>query len=82
MKLNKSYILPDFFIPELKLIIEFDGTYYHRLNSENKKREENRDKNIIESGYNVIHIKELDYINNKELLVYQIVDDILKRSNK
>ena len=82
LKLNKSYILPDFFIPELKLIIEFDGTYYHRLNSENKKREENRDKNIIESGYNVIHIKELDYINNKELLVYQIVDDILKRSNK
>ena len=54
LKLNKSYILPDFFIPMLKLIIEFDGTYYHRDNPENKKREKTRNRNIIDSGYKVI----------------------------
>ena len=39
LKLNKSYILPDFFIPSLNLILEFDGTYYHRDTTENKERE-------------------------------------------
>ena len=78
LKLNKSYILPDFFIPILKLIIEFDGTYYHRDNPENKKREKTRNRNIIDSGYKVIHISESDYKNNKELIILKIVNIILK----
>ena len=78
LKLNKSYILPDFFIPMLKLIIEFDGTYYHRDNPENKKREKTRNRNIIDSGYKVIHISESDYKNNKELIILKIVNKILK----
>ena len=78
LKLNKSYIMPDFFIPELKLIIEFDGTYYHRDNPENEKREHFRNLNILESGYDVIHISESEYVNDKQLTVLKIVKEILK----
>lgn len=78
LKLNKSYILPDFFIPSLNLIVEFDGVYYHRNTVENKEREEKRDKNIIDSGYSVVHITEKEYIDNKELTVLKIVSRILK----
>lgn len=66
LRLNKSYILPDFYIPSLKLIIEFDGTYYHRPTPENKKREAERDRNIMESGYKVLHISEHDYKLDKK----------------
>ena len=31
-----------------------------------KKREKTRNRNIIDSGYKVIHISESDYKNNKE----------------
>lgn len=78
LKLNNSYILPDFFIPDLKLILEFDGTYYHRDNPENRERERKRDQNILRSGYKVIHISEKEYINNKELTVLKMVNFILK----
>jgi hypothetical protein len=78
LRLNKSYILPDFFIPSLNLILEFDGTYYHRNNVENNKRERERDDNIVKSGYSVIHISEKDYNDNKELTILKLVNYILK----
>jgi hypothetical protein len=78
LKLKKSYILPDFFIPSLNLIIEFDGTYYHRDTTENKDRERRRDRNIIDSGYSVLHITEREYNENKELTVLKLVNFILK----
>jgi len=78
LKLNKSYILPDFFIPSLNLILEFDGTYYHRDTTENKEREKTRDENIINSGYKVLHISEKEYKDNKELTVLKVVNYILK----
>lgn len=82
LKLNESYILPDFFIPDLKLIIEFDGTYYHRDNTENKERERRRDINIINAGYNVLHVSEREYIINKETMVLKLVNFILKTKTK
>jgi very-short-patch-repair endonuclease len=78
LKLNKSYILPDFFIPSLNLILEFDGTYYHRNTTENKEREIRRDENIINSGYRVLHITESEYNENKELTILKLVNFILK----
>lgn len=78
LKLNKSYILPDFFIPSLDLILEFDGTYYHRDTTENKEREKTRDENIINSGYKVLHISEKEYKDNKELTILKVVNYILK----
>ena len=78
LKLNKSYILPDFFIPSLNLVLEFDGTYYHRDTTENKEREKTRDNNIINSGYKVLHISEKEYNDNKELTILKVVNYILK----
>ena len=78
LNLKKSYILPDFFIPSLCLILEFDGTYYHRDTTENKERERIRDNNILEAGYKVLHISEKEYKNNKELTIYKTVNFILK----
>ena len=78
LKLNKSYILPDFFIPSLNLILEFDGTYYHRDTTENKEREMRRDENIIDSGYSVLHISEKEYNENKELTILKVVNFIQK----
>ena len=78
LELNKSYILPDFFIPSLNLILEFDGTYYHRNTTENKKREMIRDENIINSGYKLLHISEKEYNENKELTILKVVNFILK----
>lgn len=69
LKLNKSYILPDFFVLEDKKIIEFDGTYYHRINPENELRELDRDKNIKESGYSVLHIGENDFKEKRENVI-------------
>lgn len=76
LKLKDRIVLPDFFIPKLKLIIEFDGTYFHD-SPERKKLDKERDKSIIESGYNIIHIKEKDYIKDKKLTVEKIVEIIL-----
>jgi hypothetical protein len=78
LKLEDSYILPDFFIPSLKLIIEFDGTYYHRNTSENKTRERQRNRKIRNSGYQVIHIKEIDYVKNKEKTINSLIKTIQK----
>jgi hypothetical protein len=81
LKLKKSFILPDFFIPDLKLILEFDGTYYHRNTPENKIRTEKRDRDIVESGYEVIHICEKEYTSNKEFTILKLLDIIISKSN-
>ena len=78
LKLNYSFILPDFFVKNKNKIIEFDGTYYHRPTPENLLRESIRDTNIIESGYEVFHVSECDYKNNKQ----KVIDKCLEFLNK
>lgn len=69
LNLKKSFIIPDFFMKNKKKIIEFDGTYFHRPTPENKKRELIRDANIIESGFQILHITEEEYKKNKEEVI-------------
>ena len=69
LNVTESYILPDFFDKTTGRVIEFDGTYYHRLTPENSLREKKRDKMINESGYEVLHISEYDYKKNKEEII-------------
>lgn len=78
LKLNYSFILPDFFVKNKNKIIEFDATYYHRPTPENLLRESIRDTNIIESGYEVFHVSEFDYKNNKQ----KVIDKCLEFLNK
>jgi hypothetical protein len=79
LKLNKSFILPDFFMINTHKIIEFDGTYYHRNTPENKKREIERDENIKDSGYKVLHISEQEYKDDKELSIQKCINFLLDK---
>ncbi len=75
---NNEYILnlfgkiirPDFIVKDINKIIEFDGTYWHgkkRSNyQENKNRELQRDNNILNSGYEILHIWEKEYTDDPE----------------
>lgn len=74
LPLNESFILPDFFIPSISKIIEFDGVYYHRSTPENDKREKLRDRNILKSGYLVLHISESEYLKNNNIIIQKCID--------
>lgn len=72
IKLTKRALLPDFVNIKTKKIIEFDGTYWHgkhKIKYPNRLRDDQRDKFLIEDGYEVLHIKEADYRKNPEISV-------------
>jgi hypothetical protein len=79
LSLLNGVILPDFIDLTKRKIIEFDGTYYHRSTPENSLREEKRDKMILESGYQVLHVSEYDYKNNKQEIINKCVDFLNKK---
>jgi len=67
----------DIYIPEIRKGIEFDGTYYHSFNGLKRGRpnwtdQELLDYNLLKDGHfnskgiNVLHIKEVDWNNNKQ----------------
>ena len=75
LNLNSRSILPDFIDLEKKKIIEFDGNYWHNQKvPQNPQREKNRDKAIIEMGYEVIHISESDYKKNPEREIQKCIN--------
>jgi hypothetical protein len=69
----ESFILPDFFDKTTGRIIEFDGVYYHRKSPQNDLREVKRDKMIIDSGYKILHVNELEYKKNKQEIIDKCV---------
>ncbi len=77
--LMNGVILPDFIDLDLKRMIEFDGTYYHRNTPENSLREEKRDKMIIESGYEVLHVSEYEYKQNKQEILNKCIAFLNKK---
>jgi ribosomal protein S16 len=78
LSLLNGVILPDFIDLDKGKIIEFDGTYYHRSTPENSLREEKRDKMILESGYQVLHISEYDYKKNKQEIINKCINFLTK----
>jgi very-short-patch-repair endonuclease/predicted CoA-binding protein len=75
---NGSYVKPDFIVLEKRKIIEFDGTYFHRKDSENKNREKKRDEKIKETGYDILHISEEKYNKNKEKTIIECLNFLQK----
>jgi hypothetical protein len=65
LRLNNRIILPDFYIEDNNKIIEFDGIYWHdhvrRNKPENKKREDEKDRELINSGYSILRITEKEW---------------------
>jgi very-short-patch-repair endonuclease len=74
LKLESQVIIPDFFIKNKNKIIEFDGTYYHRNNPENKKRSKKRDEQLTKEKYKIFHVSEYDYNNQRELTIQKCID--------
>lgn len=70
LRLPGCVIVPDFFIYDTKKVIEFDGVYWHdfkrRNMPENKLREQERERKLIENGYDILRINEVEWDNSPE----------------
>lgn len=76
LKLSDKSIKPDFLVLSKKKIIEFDGDYWHGKRG-NIQREAERDKSIMDDGYEILHVKEMDFVANNELVVQQCLEFLL-----
>jgi len=74
LRLKNSLVLPDFFMKNENKIIEFDGTYYHRDNPENKKRSLIRDEELISDGFKVFHVSESDYKKSPDKILSKCLE--------
>jgi very-short-patch-repair endonuclease len=73
-------LIPDFFIESKKLVIEFDGIYWHdhnrRNKPENQLRESKRDESLINNGYRVLRVNEKEWKESKEETIDRCIDFI------
>lgn len=76
LQLKTRIILPDFIIN--KKIIEFDGDYYHNINGR-AELDHIRDLEILDCGYEILHIKECDFNNDNEKTLHFCLDFINKK---
>lgn len=85
--INKEYrlvlnsgktILPDFIDLEKKKIIEFDGTYWHGQQISNPQREKKREQDILQSGYQLLRIREEDYLRNPNNVLQECLNFLTK----
>jgi len=79
LKLADRIILPDFFVKDNNKIIEFDGVYWHKTTPENKTRETEKDLSIINSGYDILHIREDYFIKDPEKEIKKCIDFIYEK---
>jgi very-short-patch-repair endonuclease/Zn ribbon nucleic-acid-binding protein len=71
----EKVVLPDFIDVSKKKIIEFDGDYWHTINSRgNKHRTEERDEILRNNNYDVLHINERDFVNDKEGIINKCIN--------
>ena len=81
----------DFCIPEIKVIVEFDGVYWHGLIEGQKdvlgipveeiwKRDEYKQKLAEMNGFRVIRVREDEYMADKEKVLNNIVGEIDDRA--
>ena len=78
LKTEHSYVRPDFLLKSKKIIIEFDGDYWHSLVVANPIREKVRDSNIEKQGYKILHIAEYKYNADKEKVIQECIDFLTK----
>lgn len=78
LKTKESIIRPDYYIEELPLAIEFDGSYFHETLSSAQSRDEY--KNQAYAGMNIplLRIPEKDFRQNRNKTVKTCMDFIIK----
>jgi DNA-directed RNA polymerase subunit RPC12/RpoP len=57
VKYEGEYLAPDIILPDLKLIIEYDGSYWH---SGNEEKDITKTEKFKELGYSVLRVREGD----------------------
>lgn len=71
----------DIFIPELKLGIEFNGSYWHSAIYKDKNYHYNKSYNCAKQGYRLIHI--FDYeLWDRDDVILNYIDDIINPNKK
>lgn len=71
LKVENTFIRPDFICLEKNKIIEFDGDYWHSSAKVNPARETLRDTRIKNSGFSVLHVKEHEYKKDKNKVIQE-----------
>ena len=76
VELDKSYVKLDFYIPELKKWIEFDGDYWHGEKRGNQKRDKIKEEAVFKAipGIQLKRIRERDYVNMPEKIISECVN--------
>lgn len=71
----------DIILPELKLIIECNGIYWHSNKLKNKSYHYNKLKHTNDNGYKLFYIWEDDWYNNTDYIQQILYNLIYKQSN-
>jgi hypothetical protein len=74
LKLSNFTVKPDFIMLDKNKIIEFDGDYCHSPAVCNVKREQERDKVIVESGYSMLRVEEFNYKKDKQKCIEECLE--------
>lgn len=74
LDLGETTIRPDFIDVNKKKIIEFDGEYWHSEARANPAREKRRDEMIVKNGYQVLHVHERNYKQNKDKVIQECLN--------
>jgi very-short-patch-repair endonuclease len=74
LKVEGSYVLPDFIDLTKRKIIEFDGDYWHSEAKVNPAREQLREEKIRNEGYDILRVREQDYKHNAEQVIQECLN--------
>lgn len=74
---KRSNYFYDFCITSLKLMIEFDGTYWHSLEGA-KERDQHKQFVAEEKGFKMIRVNEADYYKDKQGVINGCVNEIFE----
>jgi very-short-patch-repair endonuclease len=73
LKLADTFVRPDFIDTLSRKIIEFDGDYWHSELKANPEREKARDEKIKAEGYEIFHVAEHKYNDNKQKIIQECI---------
>lgn len=77
LNLDNHIIKPDFYIVDVKKIIEFDGDYWHDEKRIDINKVTKRHEAIIKAGLKIKYVKECDYRANPEKIVDECFEWII-----
>ena len=78
LNIGNKTIKPDFYIPSLKLIIEFDGDYWHNYSEERRRKDIEKEKILKENNYLIYNIVENEYNKNPDKVIEEVLNFIYK----